>query len=112
MIKEQIVGLDYVFPPIVRDTVRAACHFGQMREPPLVMRTTVGIGTWRRIPGQAVDLLEHTLQLWKVEPIVAATRHQARVAPIVILLAVRRKVHRANLRLPRILFVVTRIAFE
>ncbi len=77
-----------VLPPIVVDAILSTSHLWEVAEPPLVMCADLAV-----TPFGCVDNSNITLKVWKIQlPIVTLTFYRSCVAPIIILLAVGRKV--------------------
>ena len=83
------------------DAVNATSNMGDMFHPPLMVQPSIAI-----TPFAGVDLANISQKIGEIEPVVAVAGNRARVAPIVVALAVGSKMDVANLCLPGILLVV------
>src|SRR3954469_803541 len=79
------VEIHHVLPPVVQLSARAAGHVGEVAQPPAMVEADVTVA-----PLRAVDHSRLAGELGIAQPVVAGARHHRRIAPIVVLLAIRR----------------------
>lgn len=78
-----------VLPPVIVDPIPAAGGFREMPEPPFVMFASIAIAPFRR-----GDHASGAFEIGEVfQPVVTLTQHRTSIVPVIITLAVRRKMH-------------------
>lgn len=100
------VWIDDIGPPVIVDAVGLARGARQVIEPPDMMGAHIAVA-----PILGIDLTGGSAQVGEVVPIIAIAQHFAAIAPVVVALAVGRKVNIAALRALRCDLIVATEAF-
>src|SRR6266511_536700 len=79
-----MIWIHHILPPVVKDSVFVACHFGQMLEPPFVMFPNIAVS-----PVTCCDGTDFTFKVWEVlQPVITFAGDRTWIVPIIIALAV------------------------